>query len=745
MSNGDEHSGSNDPYRTMAQMVPGQAILGRYTLTRILGRGGFGVVWEVHDDDLDMDVAIKFLSDIIVSNPEAVDDLKRETKFSLRLTHPNIVRIYGFVQDPTIAGISMEYIDGGTLSALKVKRANRCFDADILAPLTERLCDALDYAHKRVKIAHRDLKPGNLMVDAEGDLKVADFGISRSISDTQTALTKMSSSGTPAFMSPQQMMGEPASHSDDIYSLGGTLYDLLAGKPPFYTGNIVEQVRAVAPVTIAARREELGIEAPPVPPEWEEVIRACLEKEAGDRPSSAAEVANRLGLRISGASAAPVSLDNAAVDEVNLGSLDSRPTPPDSRIPTSSTSKGSALESGGVSAPGGAAHDSESTGSVRDDTSASGSRPSGSEAHGGRPRWMVPAAIGLVGVVAAGSWWFSRPTKGDEVPGPPDPIPTAGHEEIPSTQRAASGPAESTESEAVEQDVTATGSGSADMETLEAPAADVSSEINVGIDDGPDGGSDGGSDGGIDGGPDGGIDERVKNDATKGADVQAEVVDQLAAQIEETYSLVARSVRRGDWDGADSALDSFRQLAPHDGRTSVFEAQIAEGREVQRLRAEIPGLLAANRIEPARTAIAKLLRRRPGDRDGKRWQERLAAQTGTTSGSPGDDRAAIGALLRQYESALESLDFAQFVGLWSDLSKKKRSKFEKAFKGIESQSIELVGAPTVSIEDDKASVNLREKRKMTMSAGRDFDVEVNSVLALVRIDGTWKIADLEAR
>ena len=176
-----------DPYRTVAQLVPGQRFLQRYTLTRILGRGGFGVVWLAHDDELQMDVAIKFLSEMIVNNPEAVDDLKRETRYSLRLTHPNIVRIYGFLQSPDLAGVSMEYVDGGTLSALKVERPHRCFEVEDLAPLVSKLCDALQYAHTRVKVAHRDLKPGNLMVDSSGDLKVADFGISRSISDTQTA------------------------------------------------------------------------------------------------------------------------------------------------------------------------------------------------------------------------------------------------------------------------------------------------------------------------------------------------------------------------------------------------------------------------------------------------------------------------------------------------------------------------------------------------------------------------------
>ncbi|MCA9729857.1 MAG: protein kinase, partial [Candidatus Eisenbacteria bacterium] len=350
---------SPDPHRTVAQLATGQRFLGRYSLKKVLGRGGFGVVWLAHDDELEMDVAIKFLSDLIVNNPEAIDDLKRETRYSLRLTHPNIMRIYGFLQGPDLAGVSMEYVDGGTLSALKIERPNRCFDADVLAPLVAKLCDALFYAHTRVKVAHRDLKPGNLMVDSSGDLKVADFGISRSISDTQTALTQAGTSGTPAYMSPQQMMGERSQVTDDIYSLGATLYDLLAGKPPFYQGNVVEQVRSARPISIAQRRADLGIEAPPVPAGWETVIASCLEKRAEDRPQSAAEVAARLDLPVfsSWRESTPIGTPRNA-EEGGFATPTSQGTPPDNRLvtPPSSSSIGSVAGARGTPAAVGSSH-----------------------------------------------------------------------------------------------------------------------------------------------------------------------------------------------------------------------------------------------------------------------------------------------------------------------------------------------------------------------------------------------------
>jgi serine/threonine protein kinase len=280
-------------------LVEGQLTFDRYRLKKLLGRGGFGVVWLVYDEELQMDVALKFLSELLATDPEAVADLKRETRNSLKLTHTNIMRIYGFVQKGNMAGISMEYVDGDTLSGMKVARPERCLAASDLAPYVTQLCDALDYAHLKAQVVHRDLKPANLMTNSRNELKIADFGISRSISDTHTRMTDFtSSSGTPAFMSPQQMMGESPSAADDVYSMGATLYDLLSGKPPFYTGDIVQQVWRAVPPPIAERRRVLQIEAPPVPPEWEEVIAACLAKEPEHRPPTAGAVAEFLGLKM---------------------------------------------------------------------------------------------------------------------------------------------------------------------------------------------------------------------------------------------------------------------------------------------------------------------------------------------------------------------------------------------------------------------------------------------------------------
>jgi len=118
----------------------------------------------------------------------------------------------------------MEYVDGKTLSGLKADRPARCFSVSELAPWVTQLCEALNYAHTKARIVHRDLKPSNLMINSRGELKVTDFGIARSLSESRTRLTgQEGTSGTPAYMSPQQAMGQEAKVTDDIYSLGATL------------------------------------------------------------------------------------------------------------------------------------------------------------------------------------------------------------------------------------------------------------------------------------------------------------------------------------------------------------------------------------------------------------------------------------------------------------------------------------------------------------------------------------------
>ncbi len=276
---------------TIRAFASGHKLFGRYTLRAILGRGGMGVVWRAHDEQLGRDVALKFLPELMIHDRAVLEDLKSETRRSLELTHHNIVRIYDFVQDAQSACISMEFVDGETLSSLRAAKPKKTFETGELLPLLEQICNALDYAHQKAKIVHRDLKPANLMLTRQEQIKVADFGIARSLSDSMSMLTQSrGTSGTLLYMSPQQMDGMRTSHLDDIYSLGASIYELLSSKPPFYTGDISRQISEKVPPPISTRRAELAIANDRIPDHWEKTIAACLAKNPSARPQSAAEV-----------------------------------------------------------------------------------------------------------------------------------------------------------------------------------------------------------------------------------------------------------------------------------------------------------------------------------------------------------------------------------------------------------------------------------------------------------------------
>jgi serine/threonine protein kinase len=290
---------SRGPFR----LREGELLFGRYRLVRELGRGGMGLVLRATDTELGIDIALKLVPDILIHDEHALRDLRQEVLRGMALTHPGIVRTHGLVRDRDMAAIVMEFVDGGTFHDLKRLHPGGCFDPAELEPWLQQLSPALDYAHFEIQLAHRDLKPRNLMYTRSGRIKVADFGISSNLGDSMTRSTAASpSSGTPYYMSPQQVMGERPSHLDDIHALGATLYELLTGKPPFYQGEIIHQVLEKQAPPMNVRRAELGVTGKnPIPETWEKVVAACLAKDPAARPASAGEIVRALSLTDSAA------------------------------------------------------------------------------------------------------------------------------------------------------------------------------------------------------------------------------------------------------------------------------------------------------------------------------------------------------------------------------------------------------------------------------------------------------------
>jgi serine/threonine protein kinase len=275
----------------------GQRVFERFYLKRALGDGGMGIVWLAHDRVLEQEVALKFLAEHLLHDRRAIERLKHETRRNLKLSHPNIVRIHDFLQDASGAAVMMEYVEGWSLWALKVDKPGQIFSVAEITPWLRELFDALDYAHNQAGIVHRDVKPANLMLNARGQLKITDFGLARNIRRSPSKdFVDLRVVGTDVYMSPQQWADEEPKVTDDIYSIGATIYELLTGKPPFYQDDILNQVFETVPPGMKDRLKEFGLSDVEVPAAFEKTVAACLAKDPANRPRSVNEVASRLGL-----------------------------------------------------------------------------------------------------------------------------------------------------------------------------------------------------------------------------------------------------------------------------------------------------------------------------------------------------------------------------------------------------------------------------------------------------------------
>lgn len=274
---------------------PGQHVGGsRFRLERLIGRGGMGMVWKAFDERLHEPVALKFISEKIRGNRAALIGMRRETSRSHSLSHPQIVRIHDLHE---VAGepafISMEYVDGSDLQQLARLRENQAFSWEQVKGWLPKICGALEHAHSR-GVIHRDLKPANLMLDARGELMLADFGLADALKDTPETNLGFSG-GTLAYMSPQQLSGLPAALTDDIYSLGASVFELLSGAPPFSGEDICDRIEFEPAKPLFAAMEERGIPYHEIPEEIEDLVSQCLSKNPERRPQSAAAVLELVG------------------------------------------------------------------------------------------------------------------------------------------------------------------------------------------------------------------------------------------------------------------------------------------------------------------------------------------------------------------------------------------------------------------------------------------------------------------
>jgi eukaryotic-like serine/threonine-protein kinase len=273
---------------------------GRYRIKRKLGAGGMADVYLAEDQELGRRVAIKILNGRHANDDQFIERFRREAKNAAALNHPNIVSIYDRGEAEDTYYIAMEFLDGRTLKELVVSRG--AAPINVAIEYARQILSALRFAHRH-GIVHRDIKPHNVLVDAEGRVKVTDFGIARAGTSQMTETGSIV--GTAQYLSPEQARGGEVDPRSDLYSLGVVLYELLTGKTPFDGETPVE----IAMKHLSNAPKPPSKLRPDIPPELDKVVLRALAKDPNDRYQSADEMEADLERVARGA---PVSAATAA-------------------------------------------------------------------------------------------------------------------------------------------------------------------------------------------------------------------------------------------------------------------------------------------------------------------------------------------------------------------------------------------------------------------------------------------------
>jgi serine/threonine protein kinase len=256
----------------------------RYAVERTLGTGGMATVELAEDTELRRKVAVKRLSASLAGDGVLQKRFFREARLAAALSHPNLVAVYDVGDEDGLPYIVMEYVEGETLAELTARTGP--LEPDRAVDLLVQACAGLEHAHA-AGLVHRDIKPQNLLVRGDGVVKIADFGIARTLQATQ--LTQVGTVlGTASYLAPEQAAGKPVTAAADIYSLGAVAYQLLTGRTAY-------EFESLADLTVKQRKPPAPMKG--APPELERAVLRALAFKPSNRPPSAAAFAEELGRR----------------------------------------------------------------------------------------------------------------------------------------------------------------------------------------------------------------------------------------------------------------------------------------------------------------------------------------------------------------------------------------------------------------------------------------------------------------
>jgi tetratricopeptide (TPR) repeat protein/tRNA A-37 threonylcarbamoyl transferase component Bud32 len=268
------------------ELTTGSTFAGRYQIIEEIGRGGMGKVYKVLDKEVNAKIALKLIKPEIASDKKVIERFRNELRMARDIAHKNVCRMYDLNKEDSAYFITMEYVDGEDLKGL-IRKMGRLSSGQAIS-IAKQVCDGLIEAHK-LGVVHRDLKPQNIMIDRDGNARIMDFGIARSLSAKGITGSGVMI-GTPDYMSPEQVEGKETDQRSDIYSLGIILYEMVTGQVPF---------EGDTPFTIGVKHKSETPKAPKelnaqIPEDLNNVILRCLEKDIENRYLSAGELLSDL-------------------------------------------------------------------------------------------------------------------------------------------------------------------------------------------------------------------------------------------------------------------------------------------------------------------------------------------------------------------------------------------------------------------------------------------------------------------
>ena len=295
----------------------GDTLGGRYRLIELLGQGGMATIFRAVDTQLGRDVAVKLLRPEYLRDPDFSSRFRQEAQAAASLSHPNVVTVYDYGADASGPYIVMELVDGQDLAT--ILKGSGALPPRQVARIGSAVARALAAAHA-AGLVHRDVKPGNILIGRDGQVKVADFGIARAIAEAQLTLPGMTM-GSVHYFSPEQARGEPATASSDIYSLGIVLYEMLTGVRPFEG----DSAASVGLARLSGPVPDPTLVRASVPSELAAITRRALAVDPASRFSSAGSMADALDATLDPNSGGAAALAGAATVAAAAGVANANP------------------------------------------------------------------------------------------------------------------------------------------------------------------------------------------------------------------------------------------------------------------------------------------------------------------------------------------------------------------------------------------------------------------------------------